>query len=172
MTGIVVRSEETRDGVAIREITYAAFLNHPHHPAGAFPTEHKIVDGLRDAGALTLSLVAEDSGEIVGHVAFSPVLVNGEDMGWYGLGPVSVRPDRQRQGIGTALIKAGLRQLEESGAAGVVLVGDPNYYERFGFRSRPELQLEGVPSEYVLSLPIAGDVPSGSVTFHEAFGIR
>lgn len=171
MTEVPIRHETTEDHEAIREIVYAAFLDHPQHAPGDLPTEHKIVDSLRESGTLTLSLVYEDNGEIVGHIAFSPVLINGEALGWYGVGPVAVRPDRQRQGIGSALVREGIRLMEKKGTAGFCLVGEPDYYGRFGFLPRPELTLDGVPEEYFLCLPIATDVPSGKVTFHDAFGV-
>lgn len=166
-----IRPERPADHAAISRIVYAAFLNHPQHAPGAPPTEHKIIDSLRKAGALTLSLVYEEDREITGHIAFSPVLMDGQTSKWYGLGPVAVSPDRQRKGIGSALIREGIRQLTESGAAGVVLVGDPNYYIRFGFVPRPELTLDGVPAQYFLCLPIAGSVPTGKAAFHEAFEV-
>jgi putative acetyltransferase len=171
MTEVSIRHETVGEHEAISGVVYAAFLNHPQHAPGSLPTEHKIVDSLRESGALTLSLVYEDRGEIIGHIAFSPVLTNGEMQGWYGLGPVAVLPDRQREGIGSALIREGMRLIEEKGAAGVVLVGDPAYYGRFGFVSRPELVMDGVPTEYVLSLPIANGIPSGKVAFHDAFSV-
>lgn len=168
---MVIRCEETGDHAAISEIVYAAFLNHPQHAPGSLPTEHKIVDALRESGALTLSLVCEERGEIVGHIAFSPVLVNGEMLGWYGLGPVAVRSDRQRGGIGSALIREGIRLLEEDGAVGFMLVGDPDYYRRFGFIARPELTIDNVPAKYFLCLSTTGGVPSGRVTFSDAFDV-
>ena len=166
-----IRCEMTGDHAAICSIVYAAFLNHPQHAPGSLQTEHKIVDCLRKAGVLTLSLVCEYQGEIVGHIAFSPVLINGEMSGWYGIGPVAVRPDLQRDGIGSSLIREGIRQMGEKGAAGIVLVGDPDFYVRFCFKSMPELTLDDVPEKYFLCLPITDSVPSGKVTFHEAFGV-
>jgi putative acetyltransferase len=172
VSNTTIRSEETRDLAAIRDVEYAAFENHPQHEPGALPTEHKIVDALREAGALTLSLVLEDEGQIVGHIAFSPVLVDGEDRAWYSLGPVAIVPDRQRQGLGSELVREGVRRMQEQGAAGLVLVGDPHYYTRFGFAPRPELTLEHVPPEVFLALPLAGEVPTGAATFHEAFWVQ
>jgi len=96
-------------------------------------TEARVIDALRVAGALARSLVATQGGEVVGHVAFSPVTINGEAGDWYGLGPVSVWPDRQRRGIGQALIREGRRRLQGMGAGGCVLLGDPAYHARFGF---------------------------------------
>ncbi|HRQ23158.1 MAG TPA: N-acetyltransferase [Anaerolineales bacterium] len=162
--------EETKDDIAgISQVTLAAFT-------GKFsdnPTEHLIILGLREANALTLSLVAETNGNIVGHVAFSAVTINGEDKGWYGLGPISVQPENQRQGIGSALIKDGLSKLRDMGAKGCVLEGDPNYYQRFGFKSYAGLFYENSPGpEYFMALPFYEEVPQGRVEFHDAFYVQ
>ncbi|HRZ82888.1 MAG TPA: N-acetyltransferase [Candidatus Hydrogenedentes bacterium] len=165
-----VRHERERDADAIREVVHAAFLNHPMHAPGALPHEPALVEALRAAGALTLSLVAEDDdGRIVGHIAFSPVTVDGRDAGWYGVGPVAAHPSCQGRGIGSALVNQGLGELRGLGAGGAVLVGDPNYYRRFGFHPDPALTLEGVPPEYFLALPLGETRPSGAVCFHSAF---
>src|SRR5512136_551471 len=86
-----------------------------------------------------------------------------------GLGPISVLPEFQRQGIGKSLIREGLSSLKSLGAKGCVLVGDPGYYERFGFRSLPDLVIDGVPQENVLVLPFEDSKTRGVVTFHEGF---
>lgn len=125
---------------------------------------------MREAGALAISLVASEKGVIIGHVAFSPVTIGCEDQRWYGLGPVSVWPDRQRKGIGQALIRAGLEQLRRLPAAGVVLIGDPGYYRRFGFANDPALRYGKVPPEYVQRMAFAEAVPRGEIAFHAAFG--
>ena len=132
-------------------------------------TEAAIVDALRRDGALSLSLVAEEGGKILGHVAFSPVRAGSVPSGWYGLGPVSVRPDRQGQGIGAALIRDGLARLKSAGAAGCVVLGNPTYYRRFGFVNDPALRLEGVPQDYFMRLLFRGESPEGAVTYHPAF---
>jgi putative acetyltransferase len=168
---VEIRNETSADREAIRALVYAAFCGHPQHEPGSEPVEQRIVDALRDAGALTLSLVAESNGDVIGHVAFSPVAIAGASAGWYGLGPVAVRPDRQRQGVGAALIEDGLIRLRDLRASGVVLVGEPDYYGRFGFRGDPNLTLPGVPAEYLLCLPLGHGVPKGVVTYHEAFAI-
>lgn len=162
---MVIRHEADSDIDAITEITIAAFADcaYGNH------TEQFIVTALRAADALSVSLVAEIDGRVVGHAAFSPVTVDGQRCDWYGLGPVSVVPELQRQGIGSALINEGIRPLKEAGGKGCVLVGDPNYYVRFGFRNVPELTLEGVPPEVFQALPFGDDVPRGAVVFHEAF---
>ncbi len=165
---MIIRNERSSDIEAITEVTIAAFLDCPHGDH----TEQFIIHALRAADALTASLVAELDGRVVGHIAFSPVTISGRDCDWYGLGPVSVLPECQRQGIGSALINEGLRLLREAGGRGCVLVGDPNYYTRFGFRNRPELTLDGVPEEVFLALPLGEDMPSGEVVFHEGFAAR
>lgn len=165
---MTIRRETQADQAAIAEITRAAFHNHPHSQQ----TEEFIISALRQAGALTLSLVAQIDGQVVGHIAFSPATISGRSQGWHGVGPVSVTPPRQRQGIGKALVLEGLRLLRQSGAQGCVLVGDPGYYQRFGFRNIPQLVLEGVPQEYFLALPLGTDIPHGEVEFHEGFKAR
>ena len=162
---IIIRKELDSDIEAISEVTKAAFetLAISHH------TEQFIICALRNAKALTISLVAEAGNKVVGHVAFSPVAISDHSTGWYGLGPVSVLPELHKQGIGKSLICEGLTLLKKSGANGCVLVGDPGYYERFGFRSPPELVVEGVPQQYFLALPFGESVPRGTVVFHEGF---
>lgn len=159
-----IRSERPADVATIRALTRAAFANAPH----SSQTEAAIVDALRDAGALTLSLVAEDDGEILGHVAFSPVTVGG-DAGWYGLGPVSVWPESQCRGIGQSLIRHGLDVLRRMGAKGCVLIGDPAYYSRFGFIADPGVTYGDIPPEYVQRLAFGDAVPSGEIAYHAGF---
>src|SRR5512140_1405980 len=98
-TPIVVRSETDADAATIADVTIAAFSTLPisNH------TEQFIIAALRASKALTVSLVAELDGRVVGHIAFSPVAMSDGSPGWYGLGPVSVLPEYQRQGIGGAL---------------------------------------------------------------------
>jgi putative acetyltransferase len=163
---MIIRDETLIDVEAISEVTMAAFRT----LAISRHTEQFIINALRPAGALTLSLVAESHGRIGGHIAFSPVTISDGTTGWYGLGPVSVWPEFQRKGIGTALINEGLSRLKALGGKGCVLVGDPNYYRRFGFRNYPELVHEGIPQEFFLALPFGGRVPHGVIKFHEGFG--
>ena len=168
---MIIRHELVTDHTVVRDVIDAAFRDHAHQPADSEPVEPAIVEALRDANALSLSLVAEDAGEVIGHVAFSRVTIGAADVGWYGLGPLAVRPDRQRQGVGRALIQEGLRQLRARDAAGVVLVGEPEYYGRFGFRADARLTYAGVPSEYFLVLPFVSSVPAGPVSYHSAFSV-
>jgi len=162
---IVIRNEIKSDIKAISEITKVAFetLAISNH------TEQFIIDALRDANVLTISLVAVVGRKVVGHIAFSPVTISDGSPGWYGLGPISVLPELQKQGIGKSLICEGLSSLKSLGAKGCVLVGDPGYYERLGFRSPPDLVIEGVPQEYVLALPFVESKTSGTVAFHDGF---
>ena len=163
---MIIRNETPADTEAITEVTIAAFETLPV----SNQTEQHIIRALRAAGTLTISLVAEIDGRVVGHVAFSPVTISDGTEDWYGLGPVSVLPECQGQGIGSSLIRMGLSLLRERGARGCALVGDPDYYVRFGFQSYPELVHEGVPQDAFLALPFGGKVPQGTVVFHEAFG--
>ena len=162
---VIIRDETEGDVTAITEVTIAAFkaLEISNQ------TEHFIIQELRAAGALTVSLVAELDGRVVGHVAFSPVTISDGTLDWYGLGPVSVLPEHQRKGIGKALISEGLSRLKELSARGCCLVGHPDYYRRLGFKNMPGLVYEGVPQDVFLALSFDGCPPQGHVTFHEAF---
>ncbi len=163
---VTIREETPADEAAIAEVTIAAFRT----LAVSNATEQHIIAALRDADALTISLVAERDGRVVGHVAFSPVTISDGTGAWYGLGPVSVLPECQRQGIGKALIEGGLSRLKRMKARGCCLVGDPNYYRRFGFRNIPGLIHEGIPQEVFQALSFDGHTPQGTVEFHEGFG--
>ena len=162
---MIIRPETPADIEAIDAVTIAAFKNHPF----SHQTEQFIVKALRSAGALTLSLVAELDGQVVGHIAFSPVTISDGSPNWHGLGPISVLPEYQRQGIGKALMQEGLSRLKALGSTGCFLVGDPGYYLRFGFKNIPELIYEGIPQEFFLALPLAEKIPQGTVVFHQGF---
>ncbi len=166
----LVRDEEPTDHAAVEELHRAAFAGLEHSDG----SEPSILRRLRADGALTLSVVAERAGEVVAHAAFSPVEVVGsqgdEVAGWYGLGPVATHPDEQGHGYGTAVIVEGLTRLQEAGAQGCVVLGEPKYYQRFGFRQAPVLVYQDVLAEHFQALPLNGDsVPSGAVRYHEAF---
>ena len=162
---MIIRKETVADVEAITEITLAAFKSHPI----SNQTEHFIINELRDADALTISLVAEIDARVVGHIAFSPVIISDGTKDWYGLGPISVLPEYQRQGVGKALINKGLSSLKELDGKGCALVGDPNYYHRFGFKNYPELVHEGVPPDVFLILPFNEKIPQGTIEFHKGF---
>ncbi len=162
---VAIRSEADADASAITEVTVSAFksLEISNH------TEQFIITALRAAKALTVSLVAEIDGRVIGHIAFSPVAISDGTQNWYGLGPVSVLPDYQGQGIGKALIKEGLSRVKDMNAQGCCLVGHPDYYRKFGFRNMSGLVLEGVPQDVFFALSFDGPAPQGTVTFHDAF---
>lgn len=162
---MIIRKEMESDFEAITEVTIAAFNTLPisNH------TEQFIIKTLRAAGVLTISLVAEIDDQIVGHIAFSPVTISDGSTDWYGLGPVSVLPKYHRQGIGKSLINKGLDLLKDLEAQGCVLVGDPNYYKKFGFQNYPDLIHEGIPQEVFIALPFSERIPKGIVVFHEGF---
>ena len=164
MDRMIIRPESPADERAITALTQRAFATAPH----ASLTEQFIVPALRRLGALTLSLVAEAQGSVVGQVAFSPVDLGDGTPGWLGLGPLAVEPAWQRQGIGGALVRAGLERLRGT-AAGCVVLGDPGYYGRFGFRAVPGLVYPGPPPEYFMALAWAGPAPVGVVSFSPAF---
>lgn len=112
--------------------------------AASFPTsaEAELVDALRESGRLQVSLVADDDGQVVGHVAFSPVTVHQDDSAaGAGLGPIAVQWAHRRRGVAAALIEEGLRRCRSTGVGWVVVLGDPKYYTRFGFRPAREFRL-------------------------------
>ena len=162
---VEIQDETDADAGAISEVTVAAFksLEISNH------TEQFIISALRAAKALTVSLVAKVDGRVIGHIAFSAVAISDGTRNWYGLGPVSVLPEYQRQGIGTALMQEGLSRLKNMNAQGCCLAGHPDYYRKFGFENMPGLVLEGVPQEFFFALSFDGHIPQGTVTFHDAF---
>lgn len=162
-----IRPERTGDEPAIHRLTEAAFTGHPHSEG----TEPAIVDALRADGDLALSLVAETDGAIVGHVAYSRAILSGGEPGWFALGPISVLPERQGHGIGRALVETGTAYWREAGAEGVVLLGDPALYSRFGFARDTPLHITGPLAGYFQVLPFTDTIPAASVTFAPAFSL-
>ena len=160
-----IRDETSSDVGAIHQVTDLAFRDMPY----ASGTEAEIVDRLRAAGALSVSLVATIDDEVVGHVAFSPAQAIDGTQPWFTLGPISVLPDYQRQGIGSALIERGLAMLEEQGALGCILTGNPEYYARFGFEVSPQHSPDEDYAEFFMIKCLADVMPSGAIAFHEAF---
>ena len=162
-----IRNERPDDIASITYVTEGAFktLEISNN------TEHFIINALRAAEVLAVSLVAGADGSVIGHIAFSPVTISDGTSDWYGLGPVSVLPDYQHQGVGKALIEAGLSRLKDINAKGCCLVGHPEYYKKFGFKNTSDLVYKGVPQEVFLVLSFDGNIPRGEVTFHEAFKV-
>ncbi|MGI9215563.1 MAG: GNAT family N-acetyltransferase, partial [Hydrogenophaga sp.] len=162
-----VRTEAPADVAAIRVVIEDAFREHPH----SRQTEAQVVDALRRAGGLSLSLVAHRAGQVVGHAAFAPIGITGDAPGWHSLGPLSVATAAQGAGVGTALVWHGLRTMRQLGAAGCVVLGEPAYYGRVGFRATPALRLEGAPPGCFLVRPFERLIPMGTVRYHPAFDL-
>ncbi len=162
-----IRAEEAKDIAAIRDINIAAFENHPFSQQ----TEHLIVEELRKQGALTLSLVAEFEGRAIGHIAFSPILIDKKDVQWHGVGPVTILPEFQSKGIGSALVHEGLSRMKFLGSHGIVVLGEPVYYTRFGFAYNSTVTYPGPPADHFMCQVFSGSVPAGTVSYHPAFDI-
>lgn len=162
---LAIRPESVGDHAAIHKLTEMAFREAVH----SSHTEQHIVDALRERGELSISLVAEDAGQLIGHVAISPISVQDGSQGWFGLGPISVLPEQQGRGVGTALMRAAIEALRAQGARGCVLLGEPGYYGRFGFRAVPDLLLPGVPAEYFQTLCLQPPMAQGEVRYSPAF---
>jgi len=144
----------------------------------AFPSEAeaKLVDRLRELDQATVSLVAESSGRLVGHILFSDVtLPDCRNLKILGLGPMCVAPECQRSGFGTALVKAGLEASQAMGYEAVVVLGHPDYYPKFGFRPSTEFGFKSeydVPREAFMALELKQhslSEASGVVEYHPAF---
>jgi putative acetyltransferase len=163
-----IRREQDGDEGAITHVIKSAFAAQQWSDG----TEANIVNRLRDSFELEASYVAvTPSGNIVGHIAFSPVEIDGQACGWYGLGPLAVLPDWQRRGIGAALVEAGLGDLERVDAAGCVVLGEPSYYARFGFAHDPALTYpRATIPQYFQRLVLGDDPPAGEVSYSPAFG--
>ena len=162
---VLIRPERPDDVDAIDRLTVDAFEPQWFSDGAEAP----IVRSLRASGDLMLSLVAEDDGEIIGHVAFSPVTIDGSHDGWFGLGPISVRLDRQRRGVGRALVAEGLLRLRDREARGCALIGDPNIYGRMGFTGDGPLSHRGLDRASVQHVTFSGPSPRGELRFAPAF---
>lgn len=130
---MLIRTEAPADILAIDRLLKLAFDT---------SAEADLVMRLRENGRRTLSLVAcNDEGEVIGHILFTPVTLAGEDFNWQGLAPLAVHPNYRQQGIGSQLVKEGLTSLLDFDYPACVVLGDPNYYSRFGFVASEEYQL-------------------------------
>jgi len=161
----LIRPEEPGDCPAIYDLTRRAFAPMPF----AAGDEQDLVNALRDAGVLSLSLVAEQNGEIIGHIALSPATHESGEEDWFVLGPISVEPAHQRRGVGGALIAEAKAWMKANKARGCVLVGDPSYYPRHGFLPAFAHAPENEPPEYFMVLARDGAIPTGRFGFHSAF---
>lgn len=163
-----VRRERSEDIGAIRDLLAAAFPT---------PAEAALVDDLRAADALPVSLVAFDGDSVIGHIAFSPVSISSEPAfnPIWALAPLAVAPAVQRGSVGSALVRAGLRACADAGCRGIVVLGAPDFYHRFGFFSAAERGLrcrfDAPPEAFMVAELVSGAVPfhQGVVHFHEAF---
>ena len=165
MLNITIREEKPTDVEEIRELTAKAFADKDY----SNQTEHFVIDALRAAGVLSISLVALLDDQIVGHNAFSPIEISDGTKNWYAMGPLSVLPQYQRLGIGGMLIREGLAKLKALNAGGCYLVGDSRYYPRFGFENVEGLYCEGASPEVSFALSFTDTMPQGKVTYHPAF---
>jgi len=165
MLNLTIRHETCADRTAIYDITQRAFAPMPFSDGD----EQDLIGRLRDADALDISLVAELGGKLVGQVTFTQGFAADGSSGWYALGPVAVEPEFQKRHIGSKLIEAGIAMLRERDAAGCVLVGNPAYYSRFGFKLFPKLCPDGQPAEYFQILPLRVMEPDTIVGFHPLF---
>jgi putative acetyltransferase len=165
---MTIRPERPEDASRIRHVNVLAFGQ---------PAEADLVERLRQACGDSVSLVAEDDA-VVGHILFTPVAVEsaGQRILGMGLAPMAVLPDRQRQGIGSQLVRRGLDILRERGCPFVVVVGHPEYYPRFGFQPASThglaTQWQGIPDAAfmvrVLDVHALAGV-SGVVKYREEF---
>jgi putative acetyltransferase len=169
-THFFLRPEAPADVAELEALSLAAFALNPH----SRQTEAQVVAQLRAAGDLFLSLVAQSGqpqapGALVGHAVFTRITIDGGACDWFALGPLCVLPFRQGAGVGTALVQQGLRSLQQQGAAGCVVLGEPAYYGKFGFRSTPALRLPDAAPGCFLARPFARLLPMGTVHLHPAF---
>lgn len=166
MTTVTIRRETDADIPAIADIVTAAFAEVEQSDQ----TESRIVEQLRDDNALSVSLVAVVDTRIVGHVAASPVSFDDATGGWFGVGPVSVAPESQGHGVGTALMEHVIAALREGGAGGAIVVGEPAFYVKLGFAHTEFLSYQNVSDKYLLAQRLGDSrFPTGQVHYHPAF---
>jgi putative acetyltransferase len=161
-----IRNEATQEISEVREILRAAF------PTDA---ESKLVDALRANGKAIISLVAVHGDQVLGHVLFSPVSTTPPSVArGIGLAPVAVRPDAHSQGSGSALIREGLEHCKALGYDFCVVLGDPKYYARFGFKKASSFGLQneyGVDAEFMLIRFSDRELTRGIVTYASEFAM-
>lgn len=166
MLEVTIRPEREGDAKAVHAVVAAAFERED---------EAKLVDVLRRAADPYIAFVAEAEGRVIGHVAFTPITLDGDGPAAMGLAPVAVEPSSQKRGVGDALVRAGLRECTARGVGLVFVLGHAEYYPRFGFRPAADLGFyfrsrEAEPSFFALELrPGAAAGRSGLVRYHSAF---
>jgi putative acetyltransferase len=164
---MLIRAENENDRDAVFAVNLSAF---------EAPAEATLVNVLREQAQPVLSLVAEENGNVVGHIMFSPVsLSENPDIKVMGLAPMAVSPEHQRKGIGSALVRAGLEQCRQLGFVAVVVLGHPEYYPRFGFSPSSRFGIDSeyeVPEEVFMAVELESEALSGQtgrVKYHHAF---
>lgn len=165
-TDVTIRPERLADHAVVGDLITTAFAGMPY----ADGDEAELVETLRRENAISVSLVAESSGAVMGQIVFSPAFAPDGAEIWYALGPVAVHPAHQRAGVGSKLVRAGLQAITQLGANGCILVGNPAYYVRFGFALAPANAPVGEPAEFFM-VKLLGRTPqpSGAISFHRAF---
>lgn len=167
MTGIAIRAQRPDEAPRIARVIGEAFAGHPHSDV----SEAAIYQRLHADSLDVVSLVAvTEGGDIVGHAVWSEVTIDDRRCGWCGLGPLAVLSRWQGRGIGSALVEAGLAALRSAGWHGCVVLGDPAFYGRFGFRHDPGLSYPGPPPGYFQRMTFDGAAPRGEVRYAPAFG--
>jgi putative acetyltransferase len=168
MNDLVIRHETPADLPAVRAVNEAAF------EAGA---EAALVDALRENGKITLSLVAAIEGEVVGHILFSDIEMEpgGTAARILGLAPMAVLPDRQGRGVGSALVRRGIEDCRELGYRGVVVLGHPDFYPRFGFSPASRHGITSIydaPDEAFMALALGdAELPKGRALYQPEFAV-
>ena len=162
---MIIRPETENDFETIAKITAEAFAPKPFSQG----TEPAVIDAVRASADLTLSLVAEEDRVLLGQITFTPVTIDGVHEEWFGLGAVAVRPDRQSEGIGGTLLREGLERLKLMNAAGCVLVGDPAYYGRFGFKNDCGLLNGELDARVIQKLVLTGPDKTGTLAYCASF---
>ena len=162
-----IRAEEERDRAGIRIVNESAFET---------AAEANLVFALREVIDSLISLVAEDQGEIIGHIMFSPVTLTGHpELEIMGLAPMAVMPEYQRKGVGSALVRAGLEACKKLEVGAIVVLGHSGYYQRFGFvpSSRFGIHYEHeVPENLFMIKELREGYlhgSTGTIKYHEAF---
>jgi putative acetyltransferase len=165
---VLIRREEPKDLAAVHSLNASVFGS---------PAEANLVDTLRKQAHPVISLIAEDSNTVVGHIMFSPVALSGHpELKIMGLAPMAVEPTHQNQGIGTALGRAGLEQCKGLGYGAVVVLGHPRYYPRFGFSPASNFGISceyDAPKEAFMAFELQPGYlrgKSGTIKYHAAFG--
>ncbi|WP_373976571.1 N-acetyltransferase [Chitinibacter sp. SCUT-21] len=153
---------------AVTELLQQAFANHPY----SNNSEHQLVTALRQQQALTIALLGVHQGHVVACVYASAVNLHqaeGIKRGWHCIAPVAVLPEFQKQGLGSQLMNRALVDLQSMGAKGCVLVGEAEYYQRFGFERVHGLTSAGIPDQFVLAKSFAAEKAQGQIQYHPAF---